>query len=72
MIANVTYSIKLKKAPGFRQASLFKKVLALLDRHHIRLPALRFVVDLFDKKVLRDIVLEDDEDFDTTIQEVNR
>lgn len=50
--------------------------MALLDRHHVRLPVLRFVIDLFEKQVIREIILDDDddddEDFDTTIHEVQR
>ena len=61
----------MKKAPGFQQPQLFHKVMTLLERHHIRLPVLRFIIDLFDKQVLRDIVLDDDEeDYDTTLHEV--
>jgi len=36
--------------------------MAVLASHHYRLPASRFVIDLFDKRVLRKIVLEDSED----------
>ena len=47
--------------------------MATLDRHHVRLPVLRFAIDLFDKSVIRQIVLdEEDEDFDSTIHEVLR
>lgn len=65
------HNIKSKKAPGFSQPQFFKKVMALLDRHHIRLPVLRFVIDLFDHDVLRQIIREDDDevdDADTTIR----
>lgn len=48
--------------PGLQSASLFHKVMAVLASHHYRLPASRFVIDLFDKSVLRKIVLEDSED----------
>jgi rapamycin-insensitive companion of mTOR len=33
----------------------------ILEAHHFRLPACRFVLDLFDKQVLRQIVLEEEE-----------
>jgi len=36
--------------------------MAVLASHHYRLPASRFVIDLFDKSVLRKIVLEDSDD----------
>lgn len=32
----------------------------ILEAHHFRLPACRFVLDLFDKSVLRAIVLEEE------------
>lgn len=34
----------------------------ILEAHHFRLPACRFVLDLFDKKVLEQIVLEEEDD----------
>ncbi|GAB7339348.1 hypothetical protein MBLNU457_5992t1 [Dothideomycetes sp. NU457] len=55
-------SFKVRKVPGLQSASLFHKVMAVLASHHYRLPASRFVIDLFDKSVLRKIVLEDSED----------
>ena len=33
----------------------------VLEAHHFRLPACRFVLDLFDKRVLRQIVLEEED-----------
>jgi hypothetical protein len=33
----------------------------VLEAHHFRLPACRFVLDLFDKGVLRQIVLEEED-----------
>ena len=52
--------IKAKKAPGFRQASLFQKILLLLECHHFRLGMRRFAIDLFDKSVMRQIVLDEE------------
>ncbi|KAJ9668040.1 hypothetical protein H2201_001846 [Coniosporium apollinis] len=57
-------SIKARKAPGFQKPSLFHKVMAILESHHFRLPVCRFVIDLFDKSVLRQIVLEIENDSD--------
>jgi len=34
----------------------------ILEQHNFRLPVLRFVMDLFDRNVMRRIVLEEDED----------
>lgn len=69
--AGELHSLKAKKAAGFGQAQLFRKVMSIFDGHHFRLPVLRFVIDLFDKGVLRQIVLDDesDDDFDTTLKE---
>jgi rapamycin-insensitive companion of mTOR len=58
--------IKQKKAPGFKQVTLFRKVITIIESHHFRLPVRRFVIDLFDKSVLRQIVLDEEsseEDF---------
>lgn len=41
---------------------MFHKVMQILDAHHFRLPACRFVLDLFDKAVLPQIVLEEEEE----------
>jgi rapamycin-insensitive companion of mTOR len=34
----------------------------VLEAHHFRLPACRFILDLFDKRVLRQIILEEEEE----------
>jgi hypothetical protein len=34
----------------------------ILEAHHFRLPACRFVLDLFDKRVLQQIVLDEEND----------
>ncbi len=36
----------------------------VLETHAFRLPVRRFVLDLFDKNVMRRIVLDDDDDHD--------
>ena len=66
-------SFKQKKAPGLRSLQLFQKVLVVLSSHRYRLPACRFVWDLFDRGVLRRLVLEeegseDDEEEDDGIE----
>ncbi len=35
--------------------------MSVLEAHHYRLPVRRFIIDLFDKSVMRQIVLEDEE-----------
>ncbi|SMY22698.1 unnamed protein product [Zymoseptoria tritici ST99CH_1A5] len=55
-------SFKQKKASGFSDPGLFRKVMILLAGHQYRIPQYRFVIDMFDKAVLRKIVLEEDDD----------
>lgn len=62
--ANDLQLIKARKVPGFSRPSLFHKVMQVLEAHHFRLPACRFVLDLFDKRVLEQIVLEEEEEED--------
>jgi len=56
--------IKARKAPGFSKPAIFHKVMQILEAHHFRLPACRFMLDLFDKRVLEQIVLEEEDDDD--------
>lgn len=48
--------LRHRKAPGFRQPDLFRRVLAYLEYHHYRLPDRHLVIELFDKSVLRHVV----------------
>jgi hypothetical protein len=57
--------IKQDRAPGFRQPQLFQRVMTILECHHYRLPIRRFVIDLFDRSVMRRMVLEEDDDDDS-------
>ncbi|KIW08236.1 uncharacterized protein PV09_01164 [Verruconis gallopava] len=58
------HGIKAKNPLPFQRTGLFLRVLSILEEHHFRLPVCRFVIDLFDKKVMRQIVLEEDIDED--------
>lgn len=53
---------KHKKLPGFSQPSMFRKVMRVMSLHSYGIAQYRFVIDLFDKSVLRKIVLEEDEE----------
>ena len=64
MYTDYFHSFKVRKVPSLRSASLFHKVMATLAAHHYRLPACRFVIDLFDKSVLRKVVLEESDEED--------
>lgn len=48
--------MRRRKAAGFRQPELFRRVLAYLECHHYRLADRHLVIELFDKSVLRHIV----------------
>jgi rapamycin-insensitive companion of mTOR len=55
--------LKSKKVAGLRSPVVFKQVLEVLSGHKYKLVACRFVFDLFDRGVLRKLVLdEEDED----------
>lgn len=56
------HAIKVASPDLFHSMSLFHKVMDILKNHNIRLPARRFILDTFDKSVLRRIVLDDDSD----------
>ncbi|KAI0901779.1 Rapamycin-insensitive companion of mTOR, N-term-domain-containing protein [Annulohypoxylon nitens] len=50
------FQLRHKKVPGFRDPALFRKVMAMMECHHFRLPDRHLVIELFDKSVLRNIV----------------
>ncbi|KAI5300055.1 hypothetical protein KEM55_000272 [Ascosphaera atra] len=51
------HGLKTRHSEAFKEISLFRKALVLLDSHHYRLQARRFALDLFDKSVLGKLVL---------------
>lgn len=55
---NPNHSIKSKEPERFHQAHLFRKTLSIMESHHFRLPSRRFALDLFDKSVMRRVVLD--------------
>lgn len=67
--ATELHGIKAKKPIQFQDPDVFRKVMRILERHHFRLPVCRFVIDLFDRKVLRKIVLEEEEEEEEVIEE---
>lgn len=58
------FNIKSKAPEHFTSVPLFRKVMAILESHTFRLPVRRFILDLFDKSVMRRVVLDDDDDDD--------
>ncbi|KAL1953204.1 hypothetical protein VTO42DRAFT_3410 [Malbranchea cinnamomea] len=58
--------IKAKRPEYFRQIHIFRKVLVILENHHLKFPARRFALDLFEKEVLRRLVLGEEESGEET------
>ena len=58
--------LKAKHAAAFTSVKLFQKSLFILESHHYRLQARQFTLDLFDKSVMRSIVLEEETDESTS------
>lgn len=54
--------VRVKQQAAFTSVQLFQKTLYILQSHHYRLQARQFILDLFDKNVMRQIVLEEDDD----------
>ena len=60
--AGELHAVKAKKPECFKDVQLFRKTLIILESHHFRLPARQYALDLFDKEVLRRVVLDEDSD----------
>ncbi|KAK5939771.1 hypothetical protein PMZ80_008153 [Knufia obscura] len=58
--------LKAKHAGAFTSVKLFQKSLFILESHHYRLQARQFILDLFDKRVMRMIVLEEETEESTS------
>lgn len=59
--------VRQRRKGGFTSVRLFRQIMALLEYNHYRLPIRKVVTELFNKSVLRQIVLEEgggDEDED--------
>lgn len=54
--------VRAKHHAAFTSVQLFQKTLYILQSHHYRLQARQFILDLFDKNVMRQIVLEEDDE----------
>lgn len=63
--------IKAKKAAGFKQPALFRKIMILLESHHFRLGVRHFVAELFDRSVMRRIVFEEESSDEEMVDEAN-
>ena len=54
------YAIKTSSPEVFTSVILFRKVMQILESHNFRLPARKFILDTFEKGVLRKVVLDDE------------
>ena len=52
--------IKSKAPDLFTSVPLFRKIMVILEKHNFRLQVRRFLIDLFDKTVMRRMVLEEE------------
>ncbi|KZF22739.1 putative cytosolic regulator pianissimo [Xylona heveae TC161] len=67
--ASDLHTVKMKRPDTFRKPKLFHQIMNILQMHHIRLPVRRFVIDLFDKRVMRQIVLDEEDEDDSEEKE---
>lgn len=61
-------SIKVRHPEAFFSVELYRKVCDVLGGHNFRLPVRRFILDLFDRSVLRNIVLDEEESENESIR----
>lgn len=61
-VAGDLQGVRAKHQGAFTSVRLFQKTLYILQSHHYRLQARQFILDLFDKSVMRQIVLEEEDD----------
>ncbi|ETN42624.1 uncharacterized protein HMPREF1541_01781 [Cyphellophora europaea CBS 101466] len=59
-IGNDLQVLRLRHPQLFMDTGLFRKTLTILESHHYRLLARQHILDLFDKSVMRRIVLDED------------
>ncbi len=57
-LLHIKGQLRLRKSPSFRQSHVFRKIMALLECHHYRLPIRRMVLEFFDRSVLRSVVFD--------------
>ena len=58
----------MRNPEAFASVELYRKVRDLLGGHNFRLPIRRFLLDLFDKHVLRRVVLDEDDSENESIR----
>jgi rapamycin-insensitive companion of mTOR len=63
--------LRHKHPQAFMDVGLFRKTLVLLESHHYRLLARQHILDLFDKSVMRRLVLDEDAESEETESDTN-
>jgi rapamycin-insensitive companion of mTOR len=58
------HSIRVKRPELFKSTAIFPRIMYIFECYNFRLPVIRFVIDMFDKDVMRQIVLEEGTDDD--------
>lgn len=59
------HSLKAKQPIYFADAEMFRKTLVILETHHYRLQARHFILNLFNKGLMRQIILDEELGEDT-------
>ena len=58
--ASDLFGMKSKAPELFTSVALFRQIMLVLEKHNFRLPVRRFLIDLFDKTIMRRIVLDEE------------
>ncbi|KAI4107393.1 MAG: hypothetical protein L6R37_001624 [Teloschistes peruensis] len=66
--ANDLNGIKGRHPEAFSSVDLYHKVRDVLGSHNFRLPVRRFILDLFDRSVMRNVVLDEEESENESIR----
>ncbi|KAI4242980.1 MAG: hypothetical protein LQ352_007123 [Teloschistes flavicans] len=66
--ANDLNGIKVRHPEVFSSVDLYRKVRDVLGSHNFRLPVRRFILDLFDRSVMRNVVLDEEESENESIR----
>lgn len=62
------YRVKARHPEAFSSVDLYHKVRDVLGSHNFRLPVRRFILDLFDRSVMRNVVLDEEESENESIR----
>ena len=63
--AGELHTIKAKQPTHFTDTVMFRKTLVILESHHYRLQARHFILNLFNKGLMRRIILDEELGDDT-------